>query len=86
MLPQRSSEPAPVVDSSDAGSIQVFVNGQPQTIQHGASVHDLIVQLGLDPAQVAVERNGEIVPRRTRAEVALCPGDRCELVTFVGGG
>ncbi len=86
MLPQRSSDPSPAVDSSDAGSIQVFVNGEPQTFPQGASVHDLIVQLGLDPAQVAVERNGEIVPRRTRAEVALCAGDHCELVTFVGGG
>jgi thiamine biosynthesis protein ThiS len=71
---------------SDTRSIEVFVNGQPHTLARGASVQDLVVALGLDPAQVAVERNGEIVPRRSRSEVLLCAGDRCELVTFVGGG
>lgn len=67
-------------------SIQIVLNGQPYPIWRGASVHDLVIALGMDPAQVAVERNGEIVPRRQRAEVTLCADDRCELVTFVGGG
>lgn len=86
MLPVRTSETEPAPSPSGTDAIQVFVNGQPRAIQSGASVHDLVIALELDPAQVAVERNGEIVPRRLRAEVCLAAGDRCELVTFVGGG
>jgi thiamine biosynthesis protein ThiS len=69
-----------------APSIQIFVNGAAQTLAAGLSVDDLLGTLGLDPAQVAVERNGEIVPRRQRATTTLGNGDRLELVTFVGGG
>lgn len=71
---------------SPAPSMQIYVNGQAQTIAPGASVDDLLLSIGLDLAQVAVERNGEIVPRKIRAAVLLQPGDRLELVTFVGGG
>jgi thiazole synthase len=42
--------------------------------------------IGLDPAKVAVERNGEIAPRSTLADVALADGDVLEIVHFVGGG
>ena len=72
------SEPAP--------RIEIHVNGQPQLIAAGQSLGELLLALGLDPEQVAVERNGHIVPRRLRGEVKLAPGDQIELVTFVGGG
>ena len=82
-MPAMSSiESAPVV----APSIQIFVNGVAHTVAAGLSVDDLLGTLGLDPAQVAVERNGEIVPRRQRGSTPLGNGDRFELVTFVGGG
>ncbi len=81
-----ASTPASMLERPADRTIHVLVNGQPHAIKHGGSVHDLLLVLGLDPAQVAVERNGEIVPRRTRAEVTLVENDRIELVTFVGGG
>ena len=46
----------------------------------------LLVQLGLDPSHVAVERNGEIVPRATFDATTLQAADTLEIVTFVGGG
>lgn len=46
----------------------------------------LVTELELDPAKVAVERNGDIVPRSTLAEALLSDGDRLEIVHFVGGG
>ena len=52
----------------------------------GISVAELALELGLEPAKVAVERNLEIVPRSTLAEVAVEDGDDFEIVTFVGGG
>lgn len=64
----------------------VIVNGEPHAIEEGSSVADLLRALGLDAQQVAVERNREIVPRAAHAETTLTPGDRLEIVTFVGGG
>ena len=64
----------------------VIVNGEPHAIEDGSSVADLLRALGLDAQQVAVERNREIVPRAAHAQTPLTPGDRLEIVTFVGGG
>lgn len=64
----------------------VIVNGEPHAIEEGSSVADLLRALGLDAQQVAVERNREIVPRAAHAQTPLTPGDRLEIVTFVGGG
>ena len=55
-------------------------------VLQGISVADLAAELGLEAARVAVERNREIVPRSTLAEVAVADGDDFEIVTFVGGG
>jgi thiamine biosynthesis protein ThiS len=67
-------------------SFEVLVNGQPRQVARGLTVAGLIAELGLGDRRVAVERNREVVPRARHAEVELCPGDRLELVTFVGGG
>jgi thiazole synthase len=66
-------------------TIDVTVNGEPRQLAEG-SVADLVRALGLDPAKVAVERNREIVPRSTLADVRLADGDQFEIVHFVGGG
>jgi thiazole synthase len=42
--------------------------------------------MGVDPARVAVERNEDVVPRKTWSEAALADGDKIEIVAFVGGG
>lgn len=51
-----------------------------------ATVADLVRALGLQGKRIAVERNGEIVPRSRYADTALSRGDRLEIVGAVGGG
>ncbi|MFZ1742379.1 MAG: sulfur carrier protein ThiS [Pontixanthobacter sp.] len=65
--------------------ISLTVNGDARK-SHAATIAGLVQELELDPAKVAVERNGEIVPRSTLAEVAIADGDVLEIVHFVGGG
>ncbi len=72
--------------SSVANSISLTLNGDLRRFTTGASVADLVRDIGLDPAKVAVERNLEIVPRSMLADVALADGDVLEIVHFVGGG
>lgn len=64
----------------------ITVNGEPRRVPKGISVADLALELGLEPARVAVERNLEIVPRSTLGQVIVEDGDDYEIVTFVGGG
>ena len=56
-------------------SLALTVNGETRRASHGATVADLVRELGLEPAKVAVERNGQIAPRSTRAGVLLEDGD-----------
>jgi sulfur carrier protein len=70
-------------------SLTVILNGQTRvfdTLQVDASLEQLIGELGLKGDRVAVERNGEIVPRAGWAGTVLSGGDRVEVVHFVGGG
>lgn len=69
-----------------ATELSLTVNGEPRRIAAGATIADLVRSLELNPAKVAVERNGEIAPRSTLADVALSDGDVLEIVHFVGGG
>jgi thiamine biosynthesis protein ThiS len=64
----------------------VTVNGAARSLPAGCTVARLLEILEVDPGRVAVERNGEVVPRRTYTEAHLSDGDRLEVVTFVGGG
>ncbi len=66
--------------------IQVSINGQPETLPPGFTVHALLEARGLAGKRLAVERNGEIVPRARHGEVTLAEGDRLEVVVAVGGG
>ncbi len=50
------------------------------------TIQSLLQALGHDPQRVAVERNGQIVPRARFAEERLCETDIMEIVQFVGGG
>lgn len=61
------------------------VNGKPHSSQ-AATVADLLAELRLAGKPVAVERNGEVVPRRAHADTRVADGDVFELVTLVGGG
>jgi thiazole synthase len=70
--------------SSD--TISLTLNGDLRRFRVAATVADLVRDIGLDPAKVAVERNLEIVSRSTLEDVVLADGDRLEIVHFVGGG
>ena len=65
--------------------LSITVNGELRRTPAG-SIADLVRSLELDPAKVAVERNGVIVPRSTLAAVTLAESDALEIVHFVGGG
>jgi thiamine biosynthesis protein ThiS len=69
-----------------ATPIRIEVNGEPREVPDGASVATLLAGLGLAAPKVAVERNLEIVPRSAWATTRLTPGDRLEVVHFIGGG
>ena len=66
--------------------MDMIINGEPQQLPVPVSVAALLEQRGLAGKRVAVERNGEIVPRSQHADVQLESGDRLEIVVAVGGG
>ncbi len=67
-------------------TLQVRINGEHRRVNEGISIAELVREIGFDPIRVAVERNLEVVPRSTLAEVAVQDGDEFEIVRFVGGG
>jgi sulfur carrier protein len=67
----------------------IVLNGQPrsfETLGESPNLDKLVQELGLKSDRVAIEQNGEIVPRSTWGQAPLSDGDRLELVHFVGGG
>lgn len=66
--------------------MNIVLNGQPKTLSGPTSVSALIDTLGYTGKRIAVERNGEIVPKSTYAGTQLEAGDRLEIVVAVGGG
>ena len=66
--------------------MNIVLNGQPKTLSGPLSVSGLIDTLGYTGKRIAVERNGEIVPKSTYASVQLEADDRLEIVVAVGGG
>jgi sulfur carrier protein len=66
--------------------MQIVLNGEARQVVEGSTVADLLRQLQLETARVAVERNRRIVPLLSRGAERLADGDQLEIVTFVGGG
>jgi sulfur carrier protein len=64
----------------------ISVNGEARPVVAGATVIDLLRELGLEGGRVAIERNLEILPRQKWTETLIVPGDHYEIVQFVGGG
>jgi len=67
-------------------AITISVNGENRSAKSGASVSDLLRELGLDTGRVAIERNFQVLPRAAWSETGVADGDRYEIVQFVGGG
>ena len=66
--------------------IHVTINGQKEALETALTVLALLQCRGLAGKRLAVERNGEIVPRSQFSNVSLADGDSLEIVVAVGGG
>jgi sulfur carrier protein len=66
--------------------ISVCINGSPRTFAPATSIADLIAAMDLTGKRIAIECNGEIVPRGQFAQHRLNDGDKIEVVVAVGGG
>ena len=66
--------------------MDIELNGQPSTQLAGCTLAELLASEGFAQRRVAVEVNGEIIPRGAHASHVLQPGDRVEIVHALGGG
>ena len=66
--------------------IALTVNGEARRFEQPLNCRELLERLNLAGKRVALERNGEIVPRGQHADEMLADGDRLEIVVAVGGG
>ncbi len=66
--------------------MNIQLNGRPMTLVNGACLIDLLQHEGLAERRVAVEVNGQIIPRGAHASHALDEGDQVEIVHALGGG
>ena len=72
--------------TSSPAEVAVTVNGVARALATGSSLRDLIEVLGFARRPIAVEVDGNVVPRTALADRTLAGGERIEIVTFVGGG
>jgi len=66
--------------------IALTINGEPRRFDEALTVAQLIERLELTGKRIALERNGQIVPRGQFGEERLADGDKLEIVVAVGGG
>lgn len=66
--------------------LELKINGEIRQFPDALTVAGLIEQLGYAGKRIAIERNGEIVPKSQHATTALATGDQLEIVVAVGGG
>lgn len=83
-LAEGSLAPRPGTD--DNGAMEIILNGVARPLVTSLSLSQLLADEGLADRRVAVEVNGEIVPRGQHQERRLVDGDRVEIVHALGGG
>jgi len=66
--------------------MKLLINGESRHFASSLTVAELVVALDHAGKRIAIERNGEIVPRSRYGETPLVDGDRIEIVVAVGGG
>ena len=66
--------------------IQIIVNGAAQRFEQPLAVSALLERMALVGKKIAVEKNGEIVPKSAHGATLVLDGDRLEIVAAVGGG
>jgi sulfur carrier protein len=70
-------------------ALTLILNGQSRSFEafpESANLEQVVGELGLKGDRVAIEHNGEIVPRTSWSQTVVSGGDRLEVVHFVGGG
>ena len=67
-------------------AIEITLNGKPRRLAAPVTFEKLLEELALAGRRIAIERNGDIVPRSRFAEERVANGDRIEVVVAVGGG
>jgi thiamine biosynthesis protein ThiS len=67
-------------------SARVRINGEDHDVPAEITLAALVERLGFNPALVAVEKNGRVVPRSEIDSTLVSSGDELEIVEFVGGG
>ena len=71
---------------SSGAALSLTINGEARLLAGPATVAALLDEMGLTGKRLAVERNGEIVPKGLHGATVLADGDRLEIVVAVGGG
>lgn len=71
-------------DSAQSFSIQL--NGESYSIDGDARLLALVEKLSLRRGRIAIELNQSVIPKAEWASISLRPGDKVEIVDFVGGG
>jgi sulfur carrier protein len=66
--------------------IELVINGEARTFAAPLTLSQLVETLDLAGKRIAIEKNGEIIPRSRHADTPLANGDRLEIVVAVGGG
>lgn len=66
--------------------MNIRLNGEPTEVAEGCTLADLVAAQGLVGKRIAIERNGEIVPRSLHAQCLCAPNDNIEIVHAIGGG
>ena len=66
--------------------IELTINGEVRSLPRPMGLNEFLDQHGLHAQRIVVERNREIVPRHTYAEVVLLAGDEIEIVQMMAGG
>lgn len=66
--------------------MNLLLNGQTRQAADGLLISQLLDELGYTGKRLAVERNGEIVPKSRHDSTQLADGDKLEIVVAVGGG
>lgn len=64
----------------------IFLNGESIHLQKASTLEEVIEKKGYLKSRIALEINGQITPFSLCKGRILCPGDRIEVVAFVGGG
>ena len=67
-------------------AVIVYANGERVEVSEKLTVADFLVKQGYVLTKIAVELNGEVLPKNSFSDCELSDGDKLEIVHFVGGG